>query len=335
MDAFDLGRIRMRISERFYWSKDPLIAAAVEMACIDLQGKATGLPAYRLLGGALRDEVPVAAYAFYRWEGEEHGAVSTPDEMAEHAADLVARFGFETVKLKGGVFEPRVEVETMQALRDRLGPQAKLRFDPNAAWTPGTAIEMAPPLEEVGLEYYEDPTADQSGMALVRSRTRLPLSTNMCVTDFSHLGPAAAIGAIDVVLADPWYWGGPTRVQHLATAARVLGLGIGMHSGMELGVGMAVMAHTAVTVPNMTFAIDAHYHHLLDDVVVGEMLLPVNGKLAPPDGPGWGVTLDEEKVGKYREIHESGRYRNIYIEENADHGPDPNRPGWFPVMPRW
>ena len=157
----------------------------------------------------------------------------------------------------------------------------------------------------------------------------------MVVTTFDDLTPAHDMNAVDVVLSDPWYWGGPTQVQTLAAACHVLGFGLGMHSGIELGPGMAMMAHLGVTLPNLRFAVDAHYHHLLDDVVVGERLLPRDGSgaIVPPEGPGWGVELDMDKVGRYREAHAKSAAENLYVSGSGD--PDPQRPGWRPVMPAW
>jgi len=333
---FDLEVVRNIISNRFYWSRDSLVAAGIEMALIDIIGKSMGEPAFRVMGGAVRADIKMAAYCFYRYPSDDglFPAVTTPQEMALHAKDLVDRFGFQTIKLKGGVFDAETEVATMEAIRAHLGPNFRLRIDPQSAWTVETAIAAAPRLQAVGLEYYEDPVAGATNMATVRQRTGLAMSTNMCVTSFAELGPAVGIGAIDVILTDPWYWGGPTQVRALDTVARTMGIGLSMHSGIELGIGMAAMTHTGVTMPGLTAAVDAHYHHLLDDIIVGPMLLPVDGRLAPPDGPGWGVELDEDKVAKYAQIHAQGVYRNVYVEGN-ENGPDPHRPGWHPIIPAW
>lgn len=335
LNVFELGTLRMRVSQRFYWSRNPLIAAAFEMAFIDVQGHATGLPAHTLLGGALRPAIDMAAYCFYRYPSDAFDAVSTPAEMADHAESLVRRFGYRTVKLKGGVLDPAVEVATARALRERL-PDVALRFDPNAAWTPTTAVSWSRDFEEIGLEYYEDPAPGQAGMAEVRSRTRLPLATNMVVVDFEDIPGALAQRSVDVILSDPWYWGGPTRTQVLAEMCHVLGLGVGMHSGIELGIGMAVMAHTGITIPNLTMAVDAHYHHLTDDIIAGDRLLPAgDGTVRPPDGPGWGVRLDPDKTAEYRGLHAAGKYANLYAEGTSGHGADRFRPDWHPVMPSW
>lgn len=335
LDPFDLELVRARVSQRFYWSKEPLVAAALEMACIDLQGKATGLPAYKLLGGKVRESIKIAAYAFFRYGSDTHPAVTTPDEMAAHAADLVSDYGFDTVKLKAGVLDPGVEIDVLEAIRARFGRDMKLRIDPNAAWTPLTATGLIPRLEAVGLEYLEDPSPGIEGMVTVRGRTTLPLATNMCVVNFEELVPAVRRGAIDVVLSDPWYWGGVRQTKLLASMCEHLGISVGMHSGIELGIGMAAMAHVGVTIPSLLPAVDAHYHHLMDDVIIGPMLKPVDGHVAPPEGPGWGVELDRDKVATYAALHDSGEFSNLYVAGDADVGPDANRPQWFPTMPAW
>jgi glucarate dehydratase len=335
LSALETGRIRMRIAERFYWSNNPLVSAAIEMACIDIIGKALDVPAYEVLGGAVRDHIDLAAYCFYRYASPTHQAVTTPDEMASYAYDLVQKYGFGTVKLKAGVQEPAIELETLRAIRDLL-PHVKLRIDPNAAWTPVTAMGLLGPLAEIGLEYLEDPVAGQAGMAAIRRNTDIPLSTNMCVVDFDDLPGALALGSVDVILSDPWYWGGPLPTKTLADFCKLHGVGVGMHSGIELGIGMAAMAHTGVTIPQLTLAVDAHYHHLVDDVITGPRLLPSgDGRLAPPSGAGWGVELDEQKVAEYRELHDSGRFQNLYVAGDSGNGADRFRPSWSPVMPAW
>ena len=329
-DPFNLEVIKMKISQRGYYSRNAHILTPVEIACLDLQGKYTNLPVYKLLGGKIRDKVPTSAYLFYRYPNSEgKGEVTTPEQMAEHALDLVNKYGFKTVKLKGGVFEPNYEGETIAALRKALGPSVKLRFDPNAVWTPETAISVGKKLEIFDLEYYEDPTWGIPGMAEVRKRVALPLATNMCVKEFDEFGPAVKVGAVDIVLSDPWYWGGLTNTKVLARMCSTLGIGIGMHSGLEFGIGLSAMLHLAITIPNLVHAIDAHYHHLLDDIIKGGKIEYKDGCMVPPEGPGLGVSLDEEKVEKYYEFYKS------LVNASKRYIPDPVRPEWFAKYPSW
>ena len=85
------------------------------------------------------------------------------------------------------------------------------------------------------LEYLEDPIADLAGMAAVRARTDVPLATNMCVVAAEHLAPAVQLGAVDVVLADPHYWGGFRANRRMMAVCSAFGLAVGMHSDNDLG----------------------------------------------------------------------------------------------------
>lgn len=89
------------------------------------------------------------------------------------------------------------------------------------------------------------------------------------------------------------------------------------------------MLHLGATLPNLSFAADAHYHHLCDDIIEGGPMRYENGFLRVPDGPGLGVKLDRDKLGQYHE-----RYRRL---GNYPYDQDPTRPGWTPLIPndRW
>ena len=146
------------------------VFAPFEVACLDVQGKAAGRPVADLLGGAVRRSVPYSAYLFYKWAAhpgqpaDGWGPALDPDGIVAQARTMIDRYGFSAIKLKGGVFPPEQEIEAIRALRAAF-PRHPLRLDPNAAWTPETAIKVARELDGV-LEYLEDPTAGIDGMAL-------------------------------------------------------------------------------------------------------------------------------------------------------------------------
>ena len=298
--------------------------AAIEFACLDIQGKALGRPVHDLLGGAVRDRVEFAGYLFFRYETDDAGPVATSEEMVAHARDLVDRLGFRTLKLKGGVFHPEREVETTRALREAF-PDHLLRFDPNSNWSVETSIRLARDMEDIVLEYYEDPCWGMPGLARLKKRTWLPLATNTVVTKIDHVAPAVALEAVDVVLMDPHFFGGIRASLTTAAICEAFGLGVGMHSSGECGVSLAAMLHAAAAMPQLAFAADAHYHHMTDDVIVGGKLEYRDGAIAVPTGPGLGVELDPDKVAKYHEL-----YRTL--------GPypftgDARRPEWVPMIP--
>ena len=111
-----------------------------EVACLDVQGHAAGRPVSDLLGGAVRDAVPYSAYLFYKWashpggEPDSWGEALDPDAIVAQARRIIDEYGFNAIKLKGGVFPPEQEIAAIQALREEF-PDQPLRLDPNAVWT--------------------------------------------------------------------------------------------------------------------------------------------------------------------------------------------------------
>jgi glucarate dehydratase len=143
------------------------VVSPFEVALLDLQGQAAGRPVHALLGGKVRDRVPFSAYLFYKWAGhpgakpDEWGEALDPDGIVAQARTMIDRYGFESIKLKGGVFPPDQEIATIRALRAAF-PGLPLRLDPNTAWTVDTSVKVAE--ETAGLlEYLEDPTGGLGG----------------------------------------------------------------------------------------------------------------------------------------------------------------------------
>lgn len=189
--------------------------SAVEVACLDAQGKLLGRPVSDLLGGTVRDSVPFAAYLFYKWAehpaldgraavGDDWGEALDPAYIVEQARLMQERYGFRSFKLKGGVFPPDEEIAAIKALAEAF-PGQPLRLDPNTAWTVDTSRYVAHELDGV-LEYLEDPTKGIEGMAAVAKDAPMPLGTNMCVIAWEHLRPAIEQNAIQVLLTDHHYW---------------------------------------------------------------------------------------------------------------------------------
>lgn len=328
-DPFHLERIKQKTLRQIYYLSNTRLYAAIEVACLDIQGKAIGRPVSDLMGGRLRDGVPFSAYIFYRYREGDAGGETAPQEIAAWTRRLVEEHGFRSAKLKSGVLPPDHDVAVMCALREAFGPQFGLRMDPNGYWSRGTAIRIAHELEECRPEYLEDPTWGLEGMARVKERTSIPLATNMCVANFEHVAPAVAMNAVDVILSDIYYWEGIRGVRALGVMCEAFRWGLSMHSGCELGVTLAAMLHTAAVLPNLTYDVDAHYHHLLDDVIAGGKMKYENGSIAVPTGPGLGVQLDEDRMARYEKLFEQkGDYYARFHE-------DTRRPDWFPINPGW
>ncbi len=309
------------------------IHSAVEVACFDLMGKATGRPVVDLLGGKARDRVPFSAYLFYKYEGAggalgfgtdpqatgwaagRQAAALDPDGVVAQAQAMCAEFGFQSIKLKAGVFEPAQEVAAMKALREAFGPDVPLRIDPNAIWTAETAIHWAKDLEGI-LEYYEDPVRGQEDMAKVRQAVNLPLATNMCTTSFDDIPGSMRLGSEDIILSDHHFWGGLRASMELARICRTFGRGMSMHSNSHVGISLAAMTHLAAAVPNLTYACDTHYPWQSEEVIVGGRMQFEDGAIKVSDAPGLGVELDRAALAKLHDQYLSCglTYRNDEIE---------------------
>jgi glucarate dehydratase len=325
--------------------------SAVEIASLDLIGKAVGRPVCDLLGGRVRDEVPFSAYPFYKHAGgggegadareDEYGEALSPESLVRQVRQMVARYGFRDIKFKTGVLDPEVEVETVRQLRAALGPGVPLRMDPNCAWSVETSVQVGQALKDElgGGGYLEDPTAGIPGMAEVRRRLKAsgvdtPLASNVAVTAFADIPPSVRDDAVQVVLCDPHYWGGLRQVQQLGKVCRTFGLGLSMHSNSHLGVSLMAMAHAAAATSHLTYACDTHYpwQSEEDEVVAGGRVPIRNGCVRIPDRPGLGVDLDPDRLARGRERYAKMPYRKRDDEAEMRKTVDPE---WRRVLPRW
>jgi glucarate dehydratase len=327
--------------------------AAIEIACLDIIGKAVGKPLCDLTGGRARDEAPYSAYLFYKHGGggglgadtrteDEYGECLDPKSIVRQCRQMVDKYGFKEIKLKGGVFPPDEEIAAIKALRAEFGPAHPLRIDPNCAWSVETSVHIGMDLRDelTNGGYLEDPTATIEGMGEVRKRLLAlgidtPLASNVATTTFAHVPQAWQHDAVQVVLSDPHYWGGIRNQQRLSHLCKVLGLGVSMHSNNHLGVSMMIMSHAAAASEHLTHACDTHYpwQTAQDEVVVGGRVPIVNGCVAlSKTKPGLGVELDYDQLACGRERYDKLEYRKRDDEAEMRKHVDPN---WKRILPRW
>jgi glucarate dehydratase len=336
LKSYLVGRDPARLEELKFLIANPTASlynnrtqmlAAIEFACLDILGQKWGVPVSEILGGRLRDRVPFASYLFFRYPNET-GEVRTVEQLVEYARTLKQRYGFSSHKLKGGVFPPEYELECYRALAAALDGD-RFRCDPNAVWSTETAIWFGQQIEDIRNDYLEDPVFGMNGMRRVREKVRMPLATNTVVVNFEQLAANILDTAVDVVLLDTTFWGGIRACVKAAAVCETFQLGVAVHSSGELGIQLATMLHLGSVIPNLSFAADAHYHHLTDDIIQGGKLKYEDGAIAVPLAPGLGVKLDRDKVAEYRELY---RRLGSYAYDR-----DPLRPGWTPTIPndRW
>lgn len=339
MKNYLVGHDPARLEEMRYLIANPTaslynnrtqILAALEFACLDILGQKWNVPVSEILGGRLQDRVPFASYLFFRYPNSTDGSgeVRTVEQLVGHALELKTRYGFTSHKLKGGVFAPEYELECYRAVAAALNGD-RFRFDPNAVWSTEQAIWFGQAVEDIRNDYLEDPVFGLSGMRRTREKLRIPLATNTVVVGFEQLAANVLDTAVDVILLDTTFWGGIRQCVKAAGVCETFQLGVAVHSSGELGIQLATMLHLGAVIPNLSFAADAHYHHLVDDIIEGGKFTYEGGSIKVPERPGLGVQLNREKVQQYNELYKRlGSY---------PYDQDPLRPGWAPTIPnnRW
>ena len=183
------------------WSRMGAYAiAGIEMALLDLKGKALGVPVAELLGGFCRDRVPVVGYLF----------IDSPEANAQKAGAFVDA-GYTELKLKvGRDFEQ--DHDTLAAIRDRVGPEVKIRIDANMIWSVPAAIRWIRGLEVFDLQYVEQPVPDfdVQGLAQVRRSVAVPIAADEACTDLRSVLELIKADACDVLVVYPSEAGGLT-----------------------------------------------------------------------------------------------------------------------------
>lgn len=272
---------------------NPFTKAALEMSLWDILGKVAGLPLYRLLGG------PVREYVTTKW------SVSglEPERAAEIAA-WAAGQGFRTMKVKVGI-DAEQDVERVRAVRQAVGPGVRLGVDANGGWSPRTAVQMIRRLCEFNIYFVEQPVAplDEAWMAEVRRQIQIPVMADESLYTLQDAMALARGGAADVFSIYVGKAGGIGPARKIAALAEAAGLTCTVGSNLELGVASAAMIHLAMATPGIgaeEFPCDIIGPLFYESDILAEPLPITAGQARPPERPGLGVELDEEKVERYR-----------------------------------
>ena len=291
------------------------------MACWDAVGKKLDRPVSELLGGTQRREVDFISYLFYRYEGKEGiPPIDSPASMLRYHEKLDSAGGkFLGAKIKGGVFSPEDELETVKLFRETiwqpfppaLRPERGLvrrDLDPHAeadgAGQPG--VRGGP--DPVHRGHGEGP---QGGEHTVLD--------HMCVIWFNQIMPAVRLGAIDMIQEDLHFWGGFALNRKLVGIAETLQLGLAIHSDRELGISTAAVLHFTAANPYLTHPIDSHYHHQLDDIIT-EPFHYKDGRMKVPTGPGLGVEIDRKKLEEYHQAYRQQGDVNEFYDPSVPTG---------------
>ena len=299
---------------------------AIECALLDLMGQYLDLPMCELLGeGKQRDQIETLGYLFYvsdkekanlpylderynddPWFRLRRQEMMTTEQIVNQACILQEKYGFQNFKLKGGVLEGAREMEAVRALKKQF-PGGRINMDPNGAWSLSEAIELCRPMEGI-LSYIEDPCGPEDGfssreiMAEFKNAVHLPVATNMIATNWRQFYHAAALKSVDIVLADPHFWGMEGSVR-MAQVLSDWGLTWGSHSNNHFDITLATFAQVAAAVPGQPTALDTHWIWQDGQDLLLDAPQIRDGYLEVPKKPGLGVTLNMERLREANRLY--------------------------------
>jgi L-alanine-DL-glutamate epimerase-like enolase superfamily enzyme len=266
--------------------------APVADALYDLVGRLLDVPVCVLLGAAGLRPLAVGA------------EIGIPDSEAE-AVDLAvehARRGFRHLRVKIGL-DPDQDLARIRAIRARLGDAVQIRADANAGLRFAEALPLLKRLEELDLEFVEQPLAleDLDGMAALARATRIPIAADESLTTDRSLVEIAAKRAASIVQTKVAKNGGLHHVRRLWTIAEACGIGILPGNHPATSVAVASVTHLCAAWPTLTLVGD--FQTGLDHIVADVARTPVvvkDGTLSAPDGPGFGIELDPDAIERFR-----------------------------------
>ncbi len=291
-DPRDIERLTAKM--RRVVAGNPFTKSGMEMALWDLLGKSVGLPVYRLLGGKVRDTVPIKM-----------SVSGAEPERAAALADWAIGQGLKALKVKVGI-EPESDIQRVKAVRAAIGPHIRMGVDANGGWSPRVAIQTIRRLVDAcGIYFAEQPVAplDVQWMADVRRHVPVPVMADESCYTLQDAMALARAGAADILSVYVGKGGGIGPARKIAAVAEAAGLTCTVGSNLEMGIASAAMAHLAASTTGIgaeEFPCDILGPLAYEEDLLVEPLEVRNGAVRPPDKPGLGVELDEGKLARYR-----------------------------------
>jgi muconate cycloisomerase len=261
---------------------------ALETALLDAEARRLGVPLSELLGGRVRDALPVA------WT---LASGDTSQDIAE-AEDMLERRRHRIFKLKIGLRSVEDDVAHVLAIKRALGDRASVRVDVNQAWSEMDAVRGIAALEAGGIDLIEQPVKAGNVAALARLKKRFDVAI---MADEALHGPGDAMvlardDAADVYAVKIAQSGGLVPALEVATVARLAGIGLYGGTMLEGGIGTAATAHVCSTFPELAWDTELFGPLLLTQEVLREPLVYRDFMLQVPTGPGLGVDIDIDKL---------------------------------------
>ncbi len=253
--------------------------AGIDVALYDLAAKSLGLPLYKLLGGKLRESVPILRIL----------AIKSPDKMAENALLLMEKgYRYFKIKLHG---EQKEDVDRVRAIRKAVGDDIHLTIDANQSYNAKDAIRALNRMADFDIEIAEQPVpaGDLEGLKLVTDSVPMVVEADESARTLEDVAVLTKGRIVDAITLKAPRFGG---IRNTITAARLCeSANIRHRLGSAVGSRLlaATSIHLAVALPGVSYACElGEFDRLLDDPFEGIEI--VNGSIALPSGAGCGVT---------------------------------------------
>jgi galactonate dehydratase len=275
--------------------------SAIEAACWDIVGKSVGQPVYELLGGRVRDRIRVYANGWYRTERE-------PEAVGDRARDVAAR-GYTALKFDpfgaGWRVQDRREedlsIAIVAAVRDAVGPDVDLMIEGHSRFSVSTALRIADRLAEYRPAWFEEPVRhDHVGsMVEVARRSPVPVATGESFSSLGQFADLLAHDAVHILQPEPLFIGGLWRTRQLAGMADAHYAVIAPHNAQG-PVCSVISSQLGACIPN--FYVQESFDEFNADwsrQIVDRPVLPVDGHVPVPSGPGLGIDLDWDRLADH------------------------------------
>jgi len=264
--------------------------AAVEMACVELASRIQGVPLYTYLNGVAQPEV-----LFNGWIGE-----LPPDEAAAEARRWL-KMGFRSAKIKVGS-GIEADHDRVAAVRDAVGSAMKLRMDANLQYDADTSLKLCRLVKKYDMQLFEQPAhlRDLEGLARVRREGGIPVMADESVSDHASLIAIIKAGAADYVKFGIKQAGGILRASRMLATAEAAGIPVVIGHGFGLDLSTIAEIMLAASSRNVLPGLECVGPLKVKDTVATTRLDISSGSIPLPDGPGLGITLDDNKLEQYR-----------------------------------
>ncbi len=281
--------------------KNPAALAVLDFALHDLVGKALGVPAHTLLGGACKDRIPM------EWSL----GLADDKTMIDEALMAIEKYGVKYLCVKvGPMAQIDTDVRVVTAVRKALGPDIFLGVDANTTYDRVNAVRLVKRLADVGLTYFEQPVPAEAlrDMSWIRDHANVAVLADESVYSATDAANVIAAQAADVLGLKFYKCGGLKRSREIAVIASAAGLPVNC-AGTANGSYIEAIAgaHLCASIPNHAFG--AEFMMGLPAVAVDSLVLnqPIDvkdGYCSVPQLPGLGIEIDEAQIKRHELAHE-------------------------------